>query len=100
MILYDQCFRCGRVHRSPLALFRCRYGRDFGWLAGSGRYASVSTCPHNWPPATFVTVQLYPKREDAEKAKRTIDRTACGGHCCRRHFVLDLHTGQRLDGRN
>jgi len=56
------------------------------WIAGRGRYASVSFCG----PA--VTVILYPTLEGALNEKAEIDILGCGGRCMgrRAHRVVDL----------
>ena len=56
------------------------------WIAGRGRYASVSFCG----PA--VTVILYPTLEGALNEKAEIDILGCGGRCTgrRAHRVVDL----------
>jgi hypothetical protein len=60
--------------RWPLAL----------WIEGEGRFGSLSACPPG------VTVMLFGARADAERAKRMIDATACGGQCWNRHRIVDL----------
>jgi hypothetical protein len=56
------------------------------WIAGRGRYASVSFCG----PA--VTVILYPTLKGALEEKAEIDILGCGGRCTgrRAHRVVDL----------
>jgi hypothetical protein len=61
----------------------CRWPRAV-WVEGEGRFASVSACPPG------VTVMLFGARADAERAKRQIDATACGGQCWKWHRVVDL----------
>ncbi len=85
------CRACGRRHVSWHTLARCRWRRAV-WVAGEGRYASVSLCGHSVGRGRMVytTVELHPTRESAERAKAIIDRLGCGGRCCRDHFVTDL----------
>ena len=66
-------------------LARRRWPRA-GWIAGRGRYASVSFCR----PA--VTVMLYPTLEGAANEKVELDILGCGGRCIgwRAHRVVDL----------
>jgi hypothetical protein len=37
-----------------------------------------------------TTVILYPSEDEAQKAKRLIDRLACGGRCIRLHSVVAM----------
>jgi hypothetical protein len=78
-----QCPRCGRRHRTWRTLAGCQLA-PIAWVSGSDPWASVSDCPRG------RTVQLYPTRDEAEAAKRFIDRYACGGVCLRWHRVLHL----------
>jgi hypothetical protein len=53
------------------------------WTSGDERYASVAYC-------RVTTVEMYPWITQAERAKRIIDNTGCGGRCVRRHEIIDL----------
>jgi hypothetical protein len=55
------------------------------WVVGNDRFASVSYCPRGGP-----TVMLHPTLAEAIEARQTIDQSACGGACVRRHAVIDL----------
>jgi hypothetical protein len=84
------CLRCGRRHRSWRAVAQCRWPKAI-WVAGNppcdGRaFASVSLCGGD----AQTTVILYPSDEEAQQAKRLIDRLACGGRCRRLHSVLEV----------
>ena len=66
-------------HRWPRAL----------WIAGGPPvagpcFAVVSDCPRG------QTLTLWGTRDEAEKTKKAIDETACGGMCCRRHRVVEM----------
>lgn len=73
---------CDRRHRLYRAMANCIWPRAH-WIIGEGPYASVSHC-------RGTTVELHQTAESAEKAKRTIDASACGGACSRRHKVIAL----------
>jgi hypothetical protein len=84
------CRRCGRRHRSWRAVAMCRWPNAI-WIAGSAPddgpcFASVSLCGGD----AQTTVILYPSDEEAQAAKRLIDRLACGGRCCRLHSVVEV----------
>lgn len=57
---------------------------DAEWISGQGRFAVLSHC------RARLTVSLHPTAEAAEEALRMIDRTACGGFCCRDHEIVKL----------
>jgi hypothetical protein len=63
---------------------KCRWGKAAWILGGEGPWASVSNCPPD------ITIILHPSQEAAERAKRTIDESACGGRCWGRHRVVNL----------
>jgi hypothetical protein len=74
------CPDCGRRHRTWHAVARCRWRDGLEWVAGnppaSGAcWALVSICGGK------VTVTLWADREDADRRKRVLDATACGGRC-------------------
>jgi hypothetical protein len=79
------CPDCGRRHKTWLAVARCHWREGLLWVNGNPPshgdcYAVVSMCPHAGT-GDNVTVTLWENRQDAEKAKAMIDRTACGGRC-------------------
>lgn len=88
-----RCRACLRRHRSWYARARCLLAPTY-WVTGNppvaGRcFASVSDCGHvDFRP--MRTVVLYPDRDQAEAAKRSIDGHGCGGRCSRRHRVVEL----------
>jgi hypothetical protein len=92
------CECCGARHRTWRGVAKCRYGKELLWCWGNGPWASVSLCLH-WgsPRAAHVTVILFETRQEAEKAKESIDHGGCGGRCSRRHRVvcLDPEMGER-----
>ena len=64
-----------RMRRFPWRRLARRRWPRAEWIAGRGRYASVSFCG----PA--VTVILYPTLEGALNEKAEIDILGCGGRC-------------------
>lgn len=83
-----ECRKCYRRHRSWSKLAECRFCPGaHDWAAGTGRYVSVAFCPRG------VTAFCYGSMEDALNAKAQIDRTGCGGMCCRNHRIYDLAEG-------
>lgn len=54
---------------------------DAEWIYGHGPYASVAHC-------NVTTVLLHPTEEQAQAAKRRIDRGGCGGRCVRQHEIV------------
>src|SRR5438132_827319 len=79
------CCRCGRRHKNWRTIAECCWPRA-EWITGFGQWASVSLCPRG------VTVQLYATRDEAEAAKRLVDKTRCGSQCWGppQHRVIDL----------
>ncbi len=79
------CPLCGRRHRSWYGAATCRWPKA-AWVQGDARWASVSFCPRG------ITAQLYPTRQEAEKAVAFINRLGCGGSCMGpgRHRLVDL----------
>ena len=51
------------------------------WILGDGPHA-VLGCKQ--------TVTLHTTADDARSAVEWINRTGCGGGCCRRHRIIDL----------
>ena len=74
------------MHMIPWRRLARRRWPRAGWIAGRGRYASVSFCG----PA--VTAMLYPTIEGALDEKAEIDSLGCGARCAgrRAHRVVDL----------
>jgi hypothetical protein len=72
-----------RSARSYLLEARRRWPRAI-WIMGNGEYASVSYC------RAQPTVMLFETLAEAERAKKAIDDTACGGRCMRRHEIVQL----------
>jgi hypothetical protein len=54
------------------------------WIIGNGPWASLSECP---PGGTVI---LFQTEAEAQIAKRTIDSSACGGSCRRKHSIVKL----------
>jgi len=84
------CPCCYRRHRSWRTRAQCAL-RPTLWVTGNPPltgpcFASVSDCRGQ----RYRTVVLCPTREQAEKAKRLIDNTGCGGGCWRRHRVVEI----------
>lgn len=77
------CPRCGRRHRLWRAAATCLLHPVY-WCIGRGPFASVSDCPRG------RTVILFTDRNEALKAKATIDRGSCGGACIRLHRIVNL----------
>lgn len=74
--------RCDTRHRSFNKLARCIWPRA-GWISGEGRYALLAHC-------RVLTVTLWDDPAEAERQKRFIDETACGGLCRRSHEIVEL----------
>ena len=53
------------------------------WITGDGRHASIAYCG-------TTTVMLFTSRTEADEAKASIDRFACGHDCRRQHEIIDL----------
>jgi hypothetical protein len=51
------------------------------WVDGDGPYAVIAWC-------RVPTVTLWRELADAERAKATIDHSACGGLCRGRHDIV------------
>src|SRR5262245_57249410 len=77
------CPWCGCQHRSWRPFARHLSPRAV-WIAGNGRFASLSNCR----PA--ATVALHANRAKAQEAVTLIDKIACGSRCTGRHEVIDL----------
>ncbi len=77
------CPKCGRRHRTWYAVASCRWPKPL-WVMGNGCWASLSRCH---PGCTII---LFGSEVEALEAKASIDKFACGGACCRRHYVVDL----------
>jgi len=75
-------------HKDSKALAKRTWPRA-AWISGAGRYASVAVCRD-------LTVILFQELADARAAKALIDQTACGGACCRNHYLYDLELNQRI----
>lgn len=73
---------CERQHRSYRTVAKCLWPRAH-WIAGSGPYATVAYC-------RALTVELWPDRDAAELAMRTMAVTGCGGACGKRHDLIRL----------
>lgn len=73
---------CTAKHRTYLATAKCMWLRA-EWVAGEGPYALLAHC-------RVLTVTLYKNAEAAEKQKKTIDTTACGGMCNSRHEIIQI----------
>src|SRR5262245_8272475 len=74
------CPRCGRQHMTWWKLAECRFKAL--WAQGRGPWASLSRC------GPGPTVILYPTQQEAEEAKRFLDRLHCGGRCNGDHRVV------------
>jgi hypothetical protein len=53
------------------------------WIQGNGPYALLSWCK-------VLTVTLWDSLESAEKQKKFIDLTGCGGGCWKKHEIIKL----------
>jgi len=62
---------------------RRRWGSKAVWIDGDGQFALLAWC-------RVLTVTLWPTRAEAEKQKKVIDETACGGGCTGNHEIIDL----------
>jgi hypothetical protein len=76
---------CARSHRTYQTFARCVWRRAV-WVRGEGPYAVLAHC-------RSLTIALYADLEDAEYAKRLIDRTACGGRCTGDHEIIRIDAG-------
>lgn len=65
---------------------RKRWGRKASSIDGDGQFALLAWC-------RVLTVTLWQTRDEAEKEKKVIDETACGGYCTRNHEIVDLGSG-------
>ena len=63
------------------------------WIIGDGHYASVAHCG-------AVTVMLFARPAEAERAKALIDRTGYGHVCRRDHEITDLDDTQSRTRRS
>ena len=71
------------VERAWRAEARRRWGSKAEWIEGDGQFALLAWC-------RVLTVTLWPTRAEAEKQKKVIDETACGGGCTGNHEIIDL----------
>jgi hypothetical protein len=53
------------------------------WIEGIGQYALLAWC-------RVLSITLWDTLEIAERAKKGIDETGCGGECCNKHEIVDL----------
>jgi hypothetical protein len=67
---------------TPLQKARKRWPKA-EWIEGNGRYASLAHCQ-------CLTVCLFETQAEAERAKRAIDSSGCGGRCYKHHEIVDL----------
>lgn len=72
--------QCSQSHRTPRTFMRCAVPRA-AWVSGQGRYAVIAWC-------RVPTVTLWRTPEEAQRARRQIDSTGCGGGCSRRHDTV------------
>jgi hypothetical protein len=98
-VLANECEWCGRHHRSWYTAARCRWRRGLCWVAGNPPtagpcWALVSYCRHPTARGGVITVTLHESLESAEKSKRVIDRTGCGGSCRRDHEIYRGEPGE------
>jgi hypothetical protein len=87
--------KCEKKHRSYRTFAECAWKQKGIPVdaSGDGPYASVSTCARDYGLPSYrriTTVHLYETAEDAEKAKKLIDDTACGGNCKKQHEVVRI----------
>jgi hypothetical protein len=61
---------------------RCVWPRS-EWVTGEGPYAVLAHC-------RVLTVMLHGSAAAAEASKKSIDETACGGMCFKRHEIVQL----------
>jgi hypothetical protein len=57
------------------------------WVGGNGPWATLAWC-------RVLTVELHETEEDARRALKMIDDTACGGLCRRKHELVRLNATQ------
>jgi len=62
---------------------RKRWGKEAAWIDGNGQFAILAWC-------RVLTVSLWPTKVEAEKEKKVVDETACGGGCTGNHEIIDL----------
>jgi hypothetical protein len=77
-----RCKFCRRQHRSYNAIARCKFKRA-AWVDGEGPWGLIAWCGE-------VTISLWETREEAEKAKQSIDQAGCGGRCTKDHTIWDF----------
>ncbi len=61
------------------------------WIDGDGPYALLAHCD-------TLTITLWPNLDQANRAKRTIDRRACGHACHRNHQIIPLKPNGHPNG--
>jgi hypothetical protein len=94
-ILSEPCEHCGSRHRTWIAAAKCRWRKGLIWVSGDPPpggpcYALVSFCRVGHRLNYRIgatTVTLWPTLAEAQQSKMMIDRTGCGGGCCRRHYI-------------
>lgn len=81
MTHFGQARKCDVIrHRTYQRTAECLWPAA-AWVSGEGPWAVLAHC-------RTLTVTLHADLEGAEKAKQTIDDTACGGRCYHRHEIV------------